>query len=129
MLVLATWCSSRRTNRRFTRIFAGSLSTGHRAPCRSVLRGMVVAGMGAVLGRSGSANAQAVLRGTQVHRDHHPSCRTRRYWCCASQLFDQNVDLRDEDVRREIGELVEASLARQDLMRGAKTRNSVALPH
>jgi NAD(P)H-dependent FMN reductase len=64
--------------------------------------------MGAVLGRSGSANAQAALRGVlsrvgavvvpdpQVLAPH------------ASKLFDEQVNLRDGDTRQEIRQLVEA---------------------
>jgi len=64
--------------------------------------------MGAVLGRSGSANAQAALRGTlgrigaivvpdpQVLVPH------------ASRVFDEQVNLRDKDTREQIRQLVEA---------------------
>jgi chromate reductase, NAD(P)H dehydrogenase (quinone) len=64
--------------------------------------------MGAVLGKSGSANAQAALRGVLgrigavVVPD--PQVLVPR----ASSLFDEQVDLRDEGTREEIGQLVEA---------------------
>ena len=64
--------------------------------------------MGAVLGQSGSANAQAALRGVLgrigaiVVPD--PQVLVPR----ASRLFNENVDLHDERTREEIRQLVEA---------------------
>ncbi len=64
--------------------------------------------MGAVLGQSGSANAQAALRGVLgrigaiVVPD--PQVLVPR----ASRLFNEQVDLHDEGTREEIRQLVEA---------------------
>jgi chromate reductase, NAD(P)H dehydrogenase (quinone) len=89
-------------------ILANAIDWASRPTGRSVLRNKPVAVMGAVLGRSGSANAQAILRGVlgrigaivvpdpQVLVPH------------ASKLFDEQVNLRDEGAREEIRQLVEA---------------------
>jgi len=89
-------------------ILANAIDWVSRPTGRSVLRNKPVAVMGAVLGKSGSANAQAILRGVlgrigaimvpdpQVLVPH------------ASKLFDEQVNLRDEDTREEIRQLVEA---------------------
>ncbi len=64
--------------------------------------------MRAVLGRSGSANAQAALRGVLSRVGAivvpDPQVLVPR----ASRLFDEQVNLRDEDTREEIRQLVEA---------------------
>jgi chromate reductase, NAD(P)H dehydrogenase (quinone) len=89
-------------------ILANAIDWASRPTGRSVLRNKPVAVMGAVLGKSGSANAQAILRGVlgrigaivvpdpQVLVPH------------ASKLFDEQVNLRDEGTREEIRQLVEA---------------------
>ena len=89
-------------------VLANAIDWASRPTGRSVLRNKPVAVMGAVLGRSGSANAQAALRGVlgrvgavvvpdpQVLVPH------------ASRLFDERVNLRDEETREEIRQLVEA---------------------
>jgi chromate reductase, NAD(P)H dehydrogenase (quinone) len=89
-------------------VLVNAIDWASRPPGRSVLRNKPVALMGAVLGKSGSANAQAALRGVlgrigavvvpdpQVLVPH------------ASRLFDEHVDLRDEGTRQEIRQLVEA---------------------
>ncbi|MBV9688217.1 MAG: NAD(P)H-dependent oxidoreductase [Ktedonobacteraceae bacterium] len=89
-------------------VLANAIDWASRPPGHSVLRNKPVAVMGAVLGRSGSANAQAALRGTlgrigaivvpdpQVLVPH------------ASRVFDEQVNLRDEGIREQIRQLVEA---------------------
>ena len=89
-------------------ILANAIDWASRPTGRSVLRNKPVAVMGAVLGKSGSSNAQAILRGVlgrigaivvpdpQVLVPH------------ASKLFDEQVNLRDEGTREEISQLVEA---------------------
>jgi len=73
-----------------------------------VLRNKPVAVMGAVLGQSGSANAQTTLRGVLgrigaiVVPD--PQVLVPR----ASRLFDEQVDLRDEGTSEKIRHLVDA---------------------
>ncbi len=89
-------------------VLANAIDWVSRPTGRSVLRNKPVAIMGAVLGGSGSANAQAALRGVLgrigaiVVPD--PQVLVPR----ASRLFDEHVDLRDEGTREEIRELVEA---------------------
>jgi NAD(P)H-dependent FMN reductase len=64
--------------------------------------------MGAVLGRSGSVNAQAILRGVLSRIGAivipDPQVLVPR----ASRLFDEQVNLRDEETCEEIHQLVEA---------------------
>ncbi len=64
--------------------------------------------MGAALGQSGSANAQAALRGVLGRLGAivvpDPQVLVPR----ASRLFDEHVDLHDEGTREEIRQLVEA---------------------
>ena len=73
-----------------------------------MLRNKPVAVMGAVLGQSGSANAQTTLRGVPgrigaiVVPD--PQVLVPR----ASRLFDEQVDLRDEGTSEKIRHLVDA---------------------
>jgi len=89
-------------------VLANAIDWASRPSGRSVLRNKPVAVMGAVLGQSGSANAQATLRGVFgrigaiVVPD--PQVLVPR----ASRLFDEQVDLRDEGTREEIRQLVDA---------------------
>ena len=89
-------------------VLANAIDWASRPSGRSVLRNKPVAVMGAVLGQSGSANAQATLRGVLgrigaiVVPD--PQVLVPR----ASRLFDEQVDLRDAGTREEIRHLVEA---------------------
>ena len=89
-------------------VLANAMDWASRPSGRSVLHNKPVAVMGAVLGRSGSINAQAALRGglsrvgAVVVPD--PQVLVPR----ASRLFDEQVNLLDEDIREEIRLLVEA---------------------
>jgi len=89
-------------------VLANAIDWASRPSGRSVLRNKPVAVMGAVLGPSGSANAQATLRGVLgrigaiVVPD--PQVLVPR----ASRLFDEQVDLREEGTREEIRQLVDA---------------------
>ena len=89
-------------------VLANAIDWASRPTGRSVLRNKPVAVMGAVLGRSGSANAQAALRGVLSRVGAivvpDPQVLVPR----ASRLFDEQVNLRDEDTRQEIRQLVEA---------------------
>ena len=88
-------------------VLANAIDWASRPPGRSVLRNKPVAVMGAVLGQSGSANAQAVLRGVLSRIGAvvvpDPQVLVPR----ASRLFDEQADLRDEGMREEILHLVE----------------------
>jgi chromate reductase len=89
-------------------VLANAIEWASRPTGRSVLSNKPVAIMGAVQGKSGSANAQAALRGVLgrigaiVVPD--PQVLVPR----ASSLFDEQLDLRDEGTREEIRQLVEA---------------------
>lgn len=89
-------------------VLANAMDWASRPTGQSVLRNKPVAVMGAVLGRSGSANAQAALRGVLSRVGAivvpDPQVLVPR----ASRLFDEQVNLRDEDTREEIRQLVEA---------------------
>ncbi|HWZ17859.1 MAG TPA: NAD(P)H-dependent oxidoreductase [Ktedonobacteraceae bacterium] len=89
-------------------VLANAIDWASRPTGRSVLRNKPVAVLGAVLGRSGSANAQAALRGVLSRVGAivvpDPQVLVPR----ASRLFDEQVNLRDEDTREEIRQLVEA---------------------
>jgi chromate reductase len=89
-------------------VLANAIDWASRPTDSSVLRNKPVAVMGAVLGRSGSANAQAALRGVLSRVGAvvvpDPQVLVPR----ASRLFDEQVNLRDEDTRQEIRQLVEA---------------------
>lgn len=89
-------------------VLANAIDWASRPSGRSVLRNKPVSVMGAVLGKSGSANAQAALRGVLSRIGAivipDPQVLVPR----ASKLFDENVDLQDEGAREEIRELVEA---------------------
>jgi len=73
-----------------------------------VLRNKPVAVMGAVLGQSGSANAQATLRGVLGRIGAIVAPDTQVLVPHASRLFDEHVDLRDEGTFEEIRHLVDA---------------------
>jgi len=85
-------------------VLANAMDWASRPTGRSVLRNKPVA----VLGRSGSTNAQAALRGVLSRVGAivvpDPQVLVPR----ASRLFDEQVNLRDEDTREEIRQLVEA---------------------
>jgi chromate reductase len=89
-------------------VLATAIDWASRPSGRSVLCNKPVAVMGAILGPSGSANAQATLRGVLgrigaiVVPD--PQVLVPR----ASRLFDEQVDLRDAGTCEEIRHLVEA---------------------
>jgi chromate reductase, NAD(P)H dehydrogenase (quinone) len=89
-------------------VLTNAIDWDSRPTGRSVLRNKPVAVMGAVLGRSGSANAQAALRGVLSRVGAivvpDPQVLVPR----ASRLFDEQVNLRDEETREEIRQLVEA---------------------
>lgn len=89
-------------------VLANAIDWASRPTGRSVLRNKLVAVMGAVQGRSGSVNAQAALRGVLSRLGAivipDPQVLVPR----ASRLFDEQVNLRDEDTREEIRQLVEA---------------------
>jgi chromate reductase len=89
-------------------VLANAIDWASRPTGRSVLRTKPVAVLGAVLGRSGSANAQAALRGVLSRVGAivvpDPQVLVPR----ASRLFDEQVNLRDEETREEIRQLVEA---------------------
>ncbi len=86
-------------------VLANAIDWASRPSGHSVLRNKPVAVMGAVLGQSGSANAQATLRVVLgrilaiVVPD--PQLLVPR----ASRLFDEQVDLRDEGTCEEIRHL------------------------
>jgi chromate reductase len=82
-------------------VLANAIDWASRPSGRSVLRNKPVAVMGAVLGPSGSANAQATLRGVLGRIGAIVVPR-------ASRLFDEQVDLRDEGTREEIRHLLDA---------------------
>ena len=89
-------------------VLANAIDWASRPTGRSVLRNKLVAVMGAVRERSGSVNAQAALRGVLSRLGAivipDPQVLVPR----ASRLFDEQVNLRDEDTREEIRQLVEA---------------------
>jgi chromate reductase, NAD(P)H dehydrogenase (quinone) len=73
-----------------------------------VLRNKPVAVMGAVLGTSGSANAQATLRGVLGRIGAIVVPDPQVLVSHASRLFDKQVDVRGEGTREEIRHLVDA---------------------
>jgi chromate reductase len=89
-------------------VLANAIDWASRPTGRSVLRNKPVAVMGAVLGRSGSANAQAALRGVLSRVGAVVVPDPQVLVPQASRLFDEQVNLRDEDTRQEIRQLVEA---------------------
>jgi chromate reductase, NAD(P)H dehydrogenase (quinone) len=89
-------------------VLANAIDWASRPTGHSVLRNKAVAVMGAVLGRSGSANAQAALRGVLSRIGAVVVPDPQVLVPHASRLFDEQVNLRDEDTRQEIRQLVEA---------------------
>jgi chromate reductase, NAD(P)H dehydrogenase (quinone) len=89
-------------------VLANAIDWASRPPGRSVLRNKPVAVMGAVLGQSGSANAQAALRGMLGRVGAVVVPDPQVLVPQASRLFDEQVNLLDEDIREEIRQLVEA---------------------
>jgi chromate reductase len=89
-------------------VLANAIDWASRPPGQRILRNKPVAVMGAVLGTSGSVNAQAALRGVLSRVGAivvpDPQVLVPR----SSRLFDEQVNLRDEDTRQEIRQLVEA---------------------
>ncbi len=89
-------------------VLANAIDWASRPTGRSVLRNKSVAVLGAVLGRSGSANTQAALRGVLSRVGAIVVPDPQVLVPHASRLFDEQVNLRDEDTREEIRQLVEA---------------------
>ena len=89
-------------------VLANAIDWASRPPGRSVLRNKPVAVMGAVLGKSGSANAQAALRGVLSRVGAVVVPDPQVLVPQASRLFDEQVSLRDENTREEIRQLIEA---------------------
>ena len=89
-------------------VLANAIDWASRPTGRSVLRNKPVAVMGAVLGKSGSANAQAALRGVLSRIGAVVVPDPQVLVPHASRLFDEQVNLRDEDTREEIRQLVDA---------------------
>jgi chromate reductase, NAD(P)H dehydrogenase (quinone) len=89
-------------------MLANAIDWASRPTGRSVLRNKPVAVMGAVLGKSGSANAQAILRGVLGRIGSIVVPDPQVLVPQASKLFDEQVNLRDEGTREEIRQLVEA---------------------
>jgi chromate reductase, NAD(P)H dehydrogenase (quinone) len=89
-------------------VLTNAIDWASRPTGRSVLRNKPVAVMGAVLGRSGSANAQAALRGVLSRVGAIVAPDPQVLVPRASRLFDEQVNLRDEETREEIRQLVEA---------------------
>jgi chromate reductase, NAD(P)H dehydrogenase (quinone) len=89
-------------------VLANAIDWASRPTGRSVLRNKLVAVMGAVQGRSGSVNAQAALRGVLSRLGAVVVPDPQVLVPQASRLFDEQVNLRDEDTREEIRQLVEA---------------------
>lgn len=89
-------------------VLANAMDWASRPTGRSVLRNKPVAVMGAVLGRSGSANAQAALRGVLSRVGAVVVPDPQVLVPQASRLFDEQVNLRDEATREEIRQLIEA---------------------
>jgi chromate reductase len=89
-------------------VLVNAIDWASRPTGRSVLRNKPVAVMGAVLGRSGSSNAQAALRGVLSRVGAVVVPDPQVLVPHASRLFDEQVNLRDEETREEIRQLVEA---------------------
>ena len=89
-------------------VLANAIDWASRPTGRSVLRNKPVAVLGAVLGRSGSTNAQAALRGVLSRVGAIVVPDPQVLVPHASKLFDEQVNLRDEDTREEVRQLVEA---------------------
>jgi chromate reductase, NAD(P)H dehydrogenase (quinone) len=104
----ATLLESIKVNGAVPGVLANAIDWASRPTGRSVLRNKPVAVMGAVLGRTGSANAQAALRGVLSRVGAVVVPDPQVLVPHASRLFDEQVNLRDEDTRQEIRQLVEA---------------------
>ena len=89
-------------------VLANAIDWASRPTGRSVLRNKPVALMGAVLGTSGSANAQAALRGVLGRIGAVVVPDLQVLVPQASRLFNEQVDLHDAGTREEIRQLVEA---------------------
>ena len=89
-------------------VLANAIDWASRPTGRSVLRNKPVAVMGAVLGKSGSVNAQAALRGVLSRIGAVVVPDPQVLVPQASRLFDEHVDLHDEGTREDIRQLVEA---------------------
>lgn len=89
-------------------VLANAIDWASRPSGRSVLRNKPVSVMGAVLGKSGSANAQAALRGVLSRIGAIVIPDPQVLVPQASRLFDEHVDLQDEETSEEIRQLVEA---------------------
>lgn len=89
-------------------VLANAIDWASRPSGHSVLRNKPVSVMGAVLGKSGSANAQASLRGVLSRIGAIVIPDPQVLVPQASRLFDEQVDLRDESTREEIRQLIEA---------------------
>ena len=89
-------------------VLANAIDWASRPPGRGVLRNKPVALMSAVLGKSGSANAQAAMRGVLGRIGAVVVPDPQILVPQAARLFDEQVDLRDESTREEIRQLVEA---------------------
>jgi chromate reductase len=89
-------------------VLANAIDWASRPSGRSVLRNKPVVVMGAVLGRSGSMNAQSALRGVLSRVGAvvvpDPQVLVPR----ASKFFDDQVNLLDEETREEIRQVIEA---------------------
>jgi chromate reductase len=89
-------------------VLANAIDWASRPTSQSVLRNKPVAVMGAVLGSSGSANAQAALRGILSRVGAivvpDPQVLVPR----AHRLFDEQVNLLNKDIREEVRQLVQA---------------------
>src|SRR5215472_9813157 len=83
-------------------VLANAIDWASRPTGSSVLRNKPVAVMGAVLGRSGSANAQAALRGVLSRVGAVVVPDPQVLVPHASRLFDEQVNVRDEATREEI---------------------------
>ena len=89
-------------------VLANAIDWASRPSGQSVLRNKPVGVMGAVLGRSGSVNAQAILRGVLSRIGAIVIPDPQVLVPHASRLFDEQVNLRDEETYKEIHQLVEA---------------------
>ena len=89
-------------------VLANAIDWASRPTGRSVLRNKPVAVLGAVLGRSGSVNAQMALRGVLSRVGAVVVPDPQVLVPQASRLFVEQVNLRDDATREEIRQLVEA---------------------
>jgi chromate reductase, NAD(P)H dehydrogenase (quinone) len=89
-------------------VLVNAIDWASRPSGRSVLCNKLVSVMGAVLGKSGSANAQAILRGILSRIGAIVIPDPQVLVPQASRLFDENVDLRAEETAEEMRQLIEA---------------------